>query len=108
MPSRPHHIVYVIELDDAAWSRRRFREANPQWDPAKECVYVGCTGLTPEERFENHLSGRKDCPIARDFGLKLRPDLYQHLEPMPWKEALEAEVRLAEELRSRGYAVWQR
>ena len=107
MASKPHHNVYVIELDDAVWRRARFARANPQWDPAKECLYVGCTGLAPEERFENHLKGHKDCPIARDFGLKLRPDLYAHLNPMSYADARAMEVELAEDLRSRGYAVWQ-
>ena len=50
-PPRARHNVYVIELDGAVLNHRRFREANPNRDMLKPCVYVGCTGLSPEKRF---------------------------------------------------------
>ena len=55
-----HHHVYVVLLDPAVAKIRKIRAANSQRDPKKPCVYVGMTGLTPEERFSNHKAGIKD------------------------------------------------
>src|SRR2546426_4531586 len=52
-----HHNVYVIELDPAIFNIARFRNANPDRDLLKPAVYVGMTGLTPEERFAKHKAG---------------------------------------------------
>jgi hypothetical protein len=54
-----HHSVYVVLLDAAAGKIRKVRAENPKRDPKKPCVYVGMTGLTPEERFTNHKTGTK-------------------------------------------------
>jgi len=50
-PAEYHHHVYVVLLKPAAKRLRCVRAANPDRDLAKPCVYVGMTGLTPEERF---------------------------------------------------------
>ena len=49
-----HHNVYVVLLDAAVGRIRKVRAENPKRVPKKPCVYVGMTGLTPEERFANH------------------------------------------------------
>lgn len=100
-----HHNVYVVLLDPAAGKLRRLRAANPNRDPRKPCVYVGMTGLTPEERFANHKAGTKDAPLVKRFGIRLLPELYAHLNPMPFEAAAEMEVDLAEDLRREGYTV---
>ncbi len=44
------------------------------------------TGLTPEERFENHKTGVKAARVVRKFGVRLvRSDA--HLNPMPYVKA---------------------
>jgi hypothetical protein len=43
---------------------------------------------------------------VKRFGVRLVPRLYAHLNPMTYQEAVEAEPRLAEELRARGYQVF--
>jgi len=104
----PHrHSVYVIELDRAVLLEPRFRRSNPDYDPAKPCVYVGMTGLTPVARFEKHKKGIKANRFAQRYGLRLRPDLYEYLNPMPYEGAREMEVELAIGLREEGYGVWQ-
>jgi hypothetical protein len=35
----------------------RFGRVNPDDDATKPCVYVGMTGLTPEQRLTKHLAG---------------------------------------------------
>ena len=103
-----HHHVYVIELAPEVWTHRRFRAANPHRDPRKPGRYVGLTGLDPERRLAKHRSGVKDNAYVRRYGVRLRPDLYADLNPLPYREAQRMERVLARELRHDGYAVWQR
>jgi hypothetical protein len=100
-----HHNVYVVLLDPAAGRLRAVRAANPNRDPKKPCVYVGMTGLSPEERFTNHKQGIKSAPVVKRYGLRLMPELYTHLNPMPFAAAAQMEMDLAEDLRRAGYTV---
>ena len=100
-----HHNVYVVLLDPAAGRLRAVRAANPKRDPKQPCVYVGMTGLTPEERFANHKAGIKDAPLVKRYGIRLLPELYAHLNPMPFEAAVQMEQDLAEDLRRARYAV---
>ena len=104
---RSHH-VYVIELAPDVWQHAKFRRANPDRDPDKPLLYVGMTGLTPEIRFERHKHGVKDNKYVMNYGLRLRPDLYEGLNPLPRKEAEYMEQTLAKQLRADGYGVWQK
>ena len=100
-----HHYVYVVLLDAAVSKLRSVRRMNPSCDPARPCVYVGMTGLTPEERFANHKAGLKAAFVVRRFGIKLLPELFAHLNPMPFDAAVQMEQDLAEDLRRAGYLV---
>ena len=84
----------------------QFRNANPNYDPAKPCVYVGMTGLTPEKRFANHKKGHKASTFVKNYGVKLRPDLFERLNPMTRADAEKMEVTLTAALRKLGYAAW--
>ena len=88
-----HHHVYVVFL------------RNPKGD-GKAGYYVGMTGLSPEQRFQNHKQGLKSAGVVRRFGERLVPRLYEHLNPMPYAKAIEMEVALADSLRKRGYVVY--
>jgi predicted GIY-YIG superfamily endonuclease len=94
-----------VLLDPAVGKIRNVRSANPNRDPKKPCVYVGITGLTPEERFANHKSGIKAAAVVKRYGLRLLPELYEHLNPMPYEAATLMEKDLAEDLRRAGYTV---
>ena len=63
------------------------------------------SGLPPEHRFENHKHGYKGAWVVQKYGLQLMPELYAHLNPMPYEAALEMERDLAEDLRREGYTV---
>ena len=104
---RAHHNVYVIELDGRVLNHTRFRDANPNRDMLKPCVYVGCTGLTPEKRFEKHKAGIRANSYVQRYGLRLLPGLYAYANPMPYNAARDMEVELAIALQEQGYAVWQ-
>jgi hypothetical protein len=100
-----HHNVYVVLLDPAVGKFRKVHAENPKRDPKKRCVYVGMTGLTPEERFANHKAGIKDASLVKRYGIRLLPELYAHLNPMPFEAATQMEKDLAEDLRRAGYMV---
>jgi hypothetical protein len=100
-----HHNVYVILLDDKAAKHPSVLRVNPTRDPAKPCVYVGMSGLPPEHRFENHKHGYKAAWVVEKYGIRLMPELYEHLNPMPFDAAVQMEVDLAEDLRREGYTV---
>src|SRR6059036_3595305 len=100
--------VYVIELHPAVLEHAKFRAQNPNHDSSKPALYVGMTGLDPATRFERHKHGVKDNSYVRRYGVRLRPDLYAGLNPLPYAEAQRMEKVLARELRNDGSAVWQR
>jgi hypothetical protein len=103
--AKHHHHVYVVLLKPAVARLRAVRQANPNRDPKKPCVYVGLTGLKPNERFSNHLRGIKSSAFVHRYGVKLLPELYTHLNPMPYEAGLQMELDLAEDLRRLGYTV---
>ena len=43
--------------------------------------------------------------VVRKYGLRLMPELYEHLNPMPFEAAVQMELELAEDLRAAGYTV---
>jgi hypothetical protein len=108
--------VYVVELAKKVFTEnRKFREANPQFNGVLECLYVGMTSKTPQERFVQHRTGyvnkkghKLSANIVQKYGRYLRPSLYDHinLKPMTRAEALAMEEKLAWDLRRQGYAVW--
>ncbi|HRK54368.1 MAG TPA: GIY-YIG nuclease family protein [Cyclobacteriaceae bacterium] len=109
------YVVYVIELSRKVFTENaKFRMANPQFNGVLECLYVGMTSKTPQERFEQHRSGYRNkkghklsSNIVQKYGRYLRPSLYNHIDPMKTRaEALEMEEQLALELRRKRYAVW--
>ena len=87
-----HHSVYVVLLEFALDDYG---------------LYVGSTGLTPDERYLNHKSDYKASKWPRDYGTGLLPALYRHLNPLSYGPAIIAEVALAEALATTGIRVKQ-
>ena len=100
-----HHHVYVVLLEPTVGKQAKVRRQNPKRDAQKPFVYVGMTGLQPEERFWNHKNGEKAARVVRQYGVRLLPELFAHLNPMPFEAAAQIEKELAEDLRAQGYAV---
>lgn len=108
--------VYVVELSKKVFTENwRFRNANPQFNGVLECLYVGMTSKTPEERLKQHKTGyvnkkgyKISAWIVQHYGIYLRPSLYNHInmKTMSRAEALLQEEKLAWDLRRQGYAVW--
>jgi hypothetical protein len=100
-----HHNVYVILLSDTVAKHPSILRLNPKRDHLKPCVYVGMTGLPVDHRFENHKNDYKSAWVVRKYGARLMPELYEHLNPMPFEAAVQMELELAEDLRAAGYTV---
>jgi hypothetical protein len=100
-----HHNVYVILLRNTVAKHSSILRLNPKRDPLKPCVYVGMTGIPVDHRFENHKNGYKSAWVVRKYGVRLMPELYAHLNPMPFEAAVQMESELAEDLRAAGYTV---
>jgi Protein of unknown function (DUF3553) len=106
--SRADRNLYVVELNPKVFDwERRFLEANLHWIPGNQCVYVGMTGLTPDERFRAHLRGEHGAWFVRKYGRRLLPELYEQFNPLPYELAQQMEPELARQLRADGLAVWQ-
>jgi len=109
MPRAPrhHHSVYVVLLSTDVWREAKFKRCNPAYDGARPCVYVGMTGLSPDDRFDKHKAGIRSNRYVRLYGLRLIPELYECYNPMPYRAAQDMEIELAIGLRDHGYGVWQ-
>ena len=99
--------MYVVELSDRVWNEPSFRRANPDYQLGKPFVYVGMTGLDPDLRFDKHKADIQANRFVRDYGLRLRPELYEVYNPMLYEAAREMEVELGIALREAGFGVWQ-
>ena len=104
--------VYVIELSKRVFTENnKFRAANPQFNGVLECLYVGMTCKTPQERLKQHKTGyinkkghKLSANIVLKYGRYLRPSLYEPInrKPMNRQEALIMEEKLAWDLRRQG------
>jgi predicted GIY-YIG superfamily endonuclease len=83
------HSVYVVLLYDSSLSGR--------WG-----LYVGQTSRDPDWRFDQHKSGYKASAAVRRFGVRLLPQLFEHLNPLKGWESLEIEAALADAFRGGG------
>lgn len=130
-----HYHLYVIELDFQLAKNKKFMQQNPHYKWDMDCLYVGSTYHTCYCRFKQHqLHSKKEVkgficscdgsPKYREFvrsgghtrgsyypgvyGMMLRPDLFYQYNPILKKDTVTVmEKKLAELLRSKGYAVWQ-
>ncbi len=99
--------VYVIELSRDVLQHNKFVDANPYMRADKPCVYVGSTYLAPEKRYQQHLDGYRSNRYVREYAIQLMPRLYANWQGYETRKLAEAaEVKRAESLRKRGYAVW--
>ena len=119
--TKPTYCIYVIELNKKVLDKKKFRKENPHYIDGMPCVYVGYTSRSPEIRLNQHLNGKRNKKgyrlfnrYAHNFGEALRPRDYEYLNRFMKKNsiskeaAMNLEVKKAESLRRKGYAVWQK
>src|SRR4051812_25953470 len=99
---RKEYRVYVIELNQEAVPKQRRLER-----PLPRCVYVGQTAHLLEHRFDQHVNGHWTASrAARQWGVRLLPDLYPAENPVYSRADAEAlERHVAGELEKIGYVV---
>ena len=104
------YCVYVIKLRKGVLRSRKFKKANRRYRKGKPCVYVGSTFLTPEERFQVHMSDpERGSKWVKRHGKALFPWAYQELPTFNSREEAErVEAEHADQLRDRGWGVWQK
>lgn len=109
------YCIYVIELSKRVYSENtKFRLANPQYNGVLECLYVGMTSKTPQERFIQHKTGhiskkghKISSKLVEKYGLYLRGSLYEDIKPISSRAAaLKMEKEIALKLKRQRYAVW--
>jgi len=88
-----HHKVYLILLKGVDGEKPGY------------ALYVGQTGLTPEERFQRHKNGVQCSDVVRKHGKHLLPDLYKHLNPMSYEESKKLEADIFQALLKAGVPV---
>jgi len=98
-------MVYVILLSDAIAKHSSILRLNPKRDPLKPCVYVGMTGLPMITGSKITKTAINRLGFVRRYGGRLMPELYEHLNPMPFEAAVQMELEPAEDLRAAGYTV---
>ena len=87
--------VYVVELAFEAGPRR---DARIPW------VYVGSSARDPELRLAQHQRGYRSSRLVKRYARRLRPDLYEDLEPLRTPaEGVAAEGERARELAGCGF-----
>ena len=87
--------VYVVELGF---------DAGPRRDPRIPWVYVGSSSRDPELRLAQHRRGYKSSRVVKRHAVRLRPDLYEDLEPLETSaEGVRAEEERARELARAGF-----
>ena len=104
---RAKHNVYVVELSKEVLDEKKFLKSNPGYVRGMPCVYVGMTGHDPDHRFDQHKAGIKSNKYAMKYGIRLMPEIYANLNPMPYGDAQYMEVDLAIRLQQLRYGVWQ-
>ncbi|MEK9810454.1 MAG: hypothetical protein VW362_08400 [Candidatus Nanopelagicales bacterium] len=109
-PLEGEHRVYVLRLKKQVWDREEnFRERNPDYRDGKPLVYVGHTSKTIEERLADHLEGGETSSrLVRKYFRRTMPGESEDLPVYrSRRKALMLEQETADELRSRGWGVWE-
>lgn len=102
-----HYAVYVVLLRSSISIEHPWViDINPLRRTNMPHVYIGMTGSTPERRFQYHKEGGiYASKYVEQYGVRLMPDLYAHLNPMTKYQANQQEKRLAVSLRKEGFTV---
>jgi hypothetical protein len=107
MPTRREveYRVYVVLLDERVGTLPQMRLRNPKRELAKPFVYVGLTPLRIDRSFDYRRATSKGEWRVQHYGVRLMPELYEHLNPMMHGRALRTARKLAEDLRAKGFGV---
>lgn len=106
---RDRYNLYVIKLNSSVLNEYKFLVRNNESDRTKPCLYIGITGKSPEERYQNHIDGHRAANYVRkyhDAESGLLKDFFDCLNPMPRETAVKMEKEFAEAFKKQGFPVW--
>jgi hypothetical protein len=105
-PAKRTHHVYVVELTRGVGQRPGVQKRNPDRRPGFPCVYVGQSKYEPKERLARHLAGKNASKyVTEETVVRLRPDIFETLNPLTELDSLREERHLASRLRKSGFSV---
>jgi len=102
--------VYVLNLIPEVQRERKMINQNRETfcskirEGIRGYLYVGMTGLTVEQRVQNHIQGYKSCSLVRKY---YSGSIFTSKGDMTFSEAVEEEREFANFLRAEGYWVYQ-
>jgi hypothetical protein len=99
------YTVYVVLLDEYVGTLPQMRLRNPKRDPSKPFVYIGLTPLRVDRQFDFRRATAKTEWRVHQYGVRLMPELFEHLNFMKSEKALQTARKLAEDLRANGFGV---
>jgi hypothetical protein len=100
-----HYSVYVVLLDDYIGTLPSIRLRNPKRDLSKPCVYIGLTPGRVSPQFDyRSATGEREWRVYQ-FGVRLMPELSEHLNGTTFETTRQTAKELAEDLRAKGYCV---
>ena len=85
-----HDRVYIVLLKIVSKKRPGY------------ALYVGRTSRKLVVRFQQHKDGYKASRYVRKYGIRLLPELFEHLNPMSNAESIELEATIAAALKQAG------
>ena len=97
--------VYVVLLDEYVGTLPQMRRRNPKRDPSKPFVYVGLIPLRVGRRFDYRRATSKTEWRVHQYGVRLMPELSEHLNSVTHERALQTARKLADDLRAKGFGV---
>jgi hypothetical protein len=97
--------VFVVLLEDYVGTLPQMRRRNPKRDLSKPFVYVGFTSSPLDRRFDFRRAAPEHEWRLHKFGVRLMPELYDSLQPMTCKRALQAAKELADVLGAKRFGV---
>ena len=115
-----NHKVYAFYISDGVLDKPKFKEANPKYIMGKPCIYVGMTGKSIQDRYDEHTNPqnenyKKGSKWMKKYGVRnfsdaLALEVLNHpnisKENLTFGEALQNEKLYGEWLRVQGYGVW--
>ena len=81
------------------------RLRNPKRDPSKPFVYIGLTPLRVERRFDYCKATPKTEWRVQQYGVRLMPELSEHLNSTTFERTLQTARKPAEDLSAKGFGV---
>ena len=106
---RMKHVCHIcaIRLDDEVLDKGDFAKRDPDYRSGKPCCYIGSSVYEPAQRFRKHKAGQRASTGVRKYGLCAAAKKCYAFETGDHAKPAEVERACAENLRKKGFGIWQ-